>query len=311
MIEWEPVDDESVSAEVPAGAPPPARVPLGRLLIDAGFINQAQLDDALYEGTKTGERLGEVIVRRRLASEDDVARLLAEQWGLGYVDRASIWFDADGLARLSREDAQRLEALPTRVEDGHVVVAVAEPTEQRLAALRHVIGEDTVVVVVPKTALDAGLRSDLLTSRGVTAHDPVDELAQPPPIEDGPLWPPPPLPPLPALIPEEPTAEPPAAPPPPVMQPSPEPEPEVHLAPVTELPVIRPADADADAVVALANEARAMAERLAAQAAAVSAQTHSQYESRIAALERQLAERNEQLAEVRQQLEAVLRALKG
>ena len=125
-----------------------------------------QLDDALYEGSRTGERLGEVVVRRGLATEDDVARLLAEQWALDYVERSSIWFDANALAQMSREDAQRLEALPTRVEDGRVVVAVAEPTEQRLGALRELLGEETVMIVVPKSALDAGLRSDLLRSKG-------------------------------------------------------------------------------------------------------------------------------------------------
>ena len=80
------------------------------------------------------------------------ARLLAEQWDLSYVDRASIWFDASALGRLSREDAQHLEALPVRVEGDRVLVAVAEPTEQRLAELRRLIGENTVVVVVARSA---------------------------------------------------------------------------------------------------------------------------------------------------------------
>src|SRR6185312_14478942 len=162
-------EDERVSQKALAGADTPetpVRVPLGQLLIQAGFLTQVQLDDALYEGSRTGERLGEVVVRRGLASEDDVARLLAEQWGLDYVERSSIWFDANALAQVSREDAQRLEALPTRVEDGRVVVAVAEPTEQRLGALRELLGEETVMIVVPKSALDAGLRSDLLRSKG-------------------------------------------------------------------------------------------------------------------------------------------------
>jgi hypothetical protein len=55
--------------------------------------------------------------------------------------------------------------MPTRVQDGRIVVAVAEPTEQRLQALRDLIGEDTVMVVVPRAALDAALSSELLTSR--------------------------------------------------------------------------------------------------------------------------------------------------
>src|SRR3954471_14391894 len=148
------------------------RKPLGALLVAAGFIDEAQLNEALNEGTQTGERLGEVVVRRGWASEDDVAKQLAEQWELDYVDRASIWFDADALSRLSREDAQHLEALPIRVEGDRVMVAVAEPTEQRLAALRRRIGDDTVVVVVPRTALDAGIRSELLTSRAHPAQRP-------------------------------------------------------------------------------------------------------------------------------------------
>jgi hypothetical protein len=156
-------DDPPSGDDAPAGA---TRTPLGQLLVAEGFITDAQLHQALHLGGQTGERLGEVVVRQGLASEEDIARLLADQWDLSYVDRASIWFDANALARLSREDAQRLEAMPTRVQDGRVVVAVAEPTEQRLAALRDVIGEDTVVVVVPKTALEAGLHSQLLASDG-------------------------------------------------------------------------------------------------------------------------------------------------
>src|SRR5579885_2484181 len=178
VIDGQPVDDEFTDLEHSVDAAVHERPPLGRLFVDAGLLTQSQVDDALQEGSLTGERLGEIAVRRKLVSEDDVARMLAEQWGLDYVERSSIWFDPAALARLSREDAQELEALPTRVQDGRVVVAVAEPTEQRLAALREVIGDETVMVVVPKTALEAGLRSDLLASRGHTTEH---EAERPPP----------------------------------------------------------------------------------------------------------------------------------
>jgi Type II secretion system (T2SS), protein E, N-terminal domain len=302
-----------VSQKALAGADSPetpVRVPLGQLLIQGGFLTQVQLDDALYEGSRTGERLGEVVVRRGLATEDDVARLLAEQWALDYVERSSIWFDANALARLSREDAQRLEALPTRVEDGRVVVAVAEPTEQRLGALRELLGEETVMIVVPKSALDAGLRSDLLRSKGqfgpseeLNILEPDASLEQDAEAEgeewdgdggggggddggddgDG----------------DEP------------------------MAAVTKLPVKKGAeaasdDASDDAVAALADEANAIAERLAAQAAAVKAQQSEmkvrseQYEAQILALEDskaelevQLLEKDTQLQEKAEQLDRV------
>ena len=294
----------------------PVRVPLGQLLIQAGFLTQVQLDDALYEGSRTGERLGEVVVRRGLATEDDVARLLAEQWGLDYVERSSIWFDANALAQMSREDAQRLEALPTRVEDGRVVVAVAEPTEQRLGALRELLGEETVMIVVPKSALDAGLRSDLLRSRG--QFGPSEELN--------------------------------------ILEPDTNVESDAEgegdewdgeggggggggddggddggdggdggdegdepMAAVTKLPVKKGTagkasvaeDTSDDAVAALADEANAIAERLAAQAAAVKAQQSemkvrsAEYESQIAALEDSKTELEVQLQEKTEQLDRV------
>jgi hypothetical protein len=158
-----PAEEGEVSSGVETDADAP-RTLLGSLLRQAGFLTEEQLEGALLEGAQTGARLGEVVVGRGLATEDDIAKLLAEQWQLGYVERASIWFDADALQRMSREQARRLEALPTRMQDGRVVVAVAEPTEERLAALRSVIGDDTIVVVVPKTALDAGLQGELLDS---------------------------------------------------------------------------------------------------------------------------------------------------
>jgi hypothetical protein len=165
-----PVPDDGIVDGSGATADAAGRVPLGRLLVAQGLLTEAQVDDALFEGSQTGERLGEIVVRRGLLSEEEIARVLAEQWNLSYVDRASIWFDGDALARLSREDAQRLEAMPTRVQDGRVVVAVAEPTDQRLEALREVIGDDTVVVVVPRSALEAAISSELLASRSSTGE---------------------------------------------------------------------------------------------------------------------------------------------
>jgi hypothetical protein len=161
-LKTSPLDQVEETGPVSDDAQPRERLPLGAMLVEAGFISQGQVDEALAEASDTGERLGEVVVRRGWATEDDVAMLLAEQWGLNYVASGGIWFESDALMRLSRDDARRVEALPTRIQDGHVVVAVAEPTEERLADLRRLIGDDTVVVVVPKSALHTGLQSELL-----------------------------------------------------------------------------------------------------------------------------------------------------
>lgn len=143
------------------------RTALGTLLIERGFLDNQKLDEALRVGADTGERLGEVVVRMGWASEDDLAKILADQWHLRYVERSEISFNGDALSRMSREEATRLEALPIQInDDGAVVVALAEPTDARLLALRSLLGDRIDCVVVTKTAIDAGLRSDLLPKNG-------------------------------------------------------------------------------------------------------------------------------------------------
>ncbi len=290
-------------------APPPARRPLGSFLTEGGFISEAQLAEGLEEGAATGARLGEVVVSRGWASEDDVAKLLAEQWQLGYVDRASIFFDAAALTRLSRSQARQLEALPTRVQDGHVVVAVAEPTEQRLAALRAVIGDDTVVVVVPKTALDAGLRSELLSGDEDRA-DVVEEQGG----ESEPAAPIPapaprftPIPPIPPIAETTPAAPPPPAPP--VRATADDPE---LSAVLTALGAVA---RDATTLQLTVGELAGRLEALIADAAtaaarlARSAPDEGEKDERIHQLEQQLAQRTEMTDGLKAQLLGLTRAL--
>ena len=290
---------------------PSSRLPLGALLIAAGHITEAKLAEALHEGSETGERIGEVVVRRGWATEDEIAKLLAEQWQLGYVERSSIFFDADALGRLTREEAQRLEALPTRVQDGRVVVAVAEPTEQRLADLREVIGEDTVVVVVPKTALDAGLRSELLSGAPGGTADSVPE-------------------------PEEPPGEPVHAPPRPAPAPPPQPERRAVVTPLPKRARRDPAasadsrDPELDGVLTQLERAAAEATTLSASMSELStrlaelveqattaaarlsqADGAREHEERIEQLEQELSQRTELTESLKQQLSGLTRTLEG
>jgi MshEN domain len=155
------------------------RTALGTLMIERGFLDVDKLDEALRVGAETGERLGEVVVRMGWASEDDLAKILADQWHLRYVERSEITFNGDALSRMSREEATRLEALPIQInDDGAIVVALAEPTDARLLALHSLLGDRIDCVVVAKTAIDAGLRSDLLQKDGssivFTPHEPAN-----------------------------------------------------------------------------------------------------------------------------------------
>jgi hypothetical protein len=56
--------------------------PLGRLLAEAGLVDEPQLEQALAEQQRTGHRLGEILVARGAISGPELIRALAEQSGI-------------------------------------------------------------------------------------------------------------------------------------------------------------------------------------------------------------------------------------
>jgi type IV pilus assembly protein PilB len=105
---------------------------LGALLLRKGLLTNEELDQAL-EQREPGELLGEALVRLRIAFEDDIARVLAEQAGVDFVDIGVVSLDRQAAQLLSREEAEELRAIPIRVHpDDSVSVAVADPTDETL-----------------------------------------------------------------------------------------------------------------------------------------------------------------------------------
>lgn len=152
----------------------PARRPsLAGLLVGAGLTTYEQITEALEEGLGTGERLGEVIVRRGWATEEDLAELLAEQWDLPYLDGATVHVDPVAIGRLPLDRARELGALPVYYDGFELVVAVAEPAEDRFAKVRETL-DDVSFAVVGRSALE-----NLLADPTARAFESAERPSQP------------------------------------------------------------------------------------------------------------------------------------
>jgi type IV pilus assembly protein PilB len=116
-------------------------LPLGELIVRAGLVAPNDLYAALATARAAGRRLGEVLVEQKLVSERDLAQLVAEQEDLEFVDLAKLDLDRRAVELLSEQTARRYRAIPFRFDGGSVVVAVADPTDNR--------GLDAVVAEVP------------------------------------------------------------------------------------------------------------------------------------------------------------------
>jgi len=127
------------------------RLPLGSLLVREGLLKPEQLEEALTEKERTGHRLGEIVVERGWAQPHDVARALAEQHGLEFVDLAKVQLEPAAANLLPEKFARRYGALPVRfVDEDIVLVAVSDPTNVVASDdLRLALGLNVRLAVAP------------------------------------------------------------------------------------------------------------------------------------------------------------------
>ena len=65
---------------LPVSAEPNSWPPIGELFVQRGYVTAEQLEEALDEQHRTGERVGEILVKHGWISRVDLAGALSTQW---------------------------------------------------------------------------------------------------------------------------------------------------------------------------------------------------------------------------------------
>jgi type IV pilus assembly protein PilB len=121
----------------------PARMRIGELLLAADLVTEDQLMLALAEQKVSGERLGRILVDKRVITEGQLVRVLAQHYGIPYVDLDEQLIDYTA-SRLVRESfARRHQALPIGWDDSRLVVAMNNPADVfAIDDIRSMAGQD-------------------------------------------------------------------------------------------------------------------------------------------------------------------------
>lgn len=85
--------------------------PLGELLVERGLLTPSQLDDALDEQERTGERLGAILVARKAVVGAVLTALLAEQAGVELETQSG--FGSGLFSKLARQESSGSQRTPS------------------------------------------------------------------------------------------------------------------------------------------------------------------------------------------------------
>jgi type IV pilus assembly protein PilB len=103
------------------------RKKIGECLIQAGLISDDDLQNALVEHKRTGERLGVVLVRMNLATEKQIAKALALQLGFPYVSLPENSPDPAAVILVPKEVAIKRVCVAVTLEKNLLTVAMSDP----------------------------------------------------------------------------------------------------------------------------------------------------------------------------------------
>jgi type IV pilus assembly protein PilB len=167
---------------------------LGECLVDAGVINAQDLGRAIREHEHSGDRLGTVLARLRLATEEQIAGALAAQLGFPFFDVARHPFQPAIVGMIPRELARRAACIAIDREHDALVVAMADPLlfslVQELEArtgcrIRTVVGTESAILAAvdacyPESELEPGAQdaaARVVTEAGAAGVD-ISEVLQ-------------------------------------------------------------------------------------------------------------------------------------
>ena len=132
--------------------------PLGQRLIEAGLIDQTQLQAALSEQQRTKQTLGSILIRLGFIDEEAVAAAVAAQARVKYVDLGQYSPQPEATQRVQENFARQKRLVPISFVGKALVVAMANPLDVlALDELRHLAKGPVEVVGATESQVQKAL----------------------------------------------------------------------------------------------------------------------------------------------------------
>jgi len=138
---------------------------LGDILIDSGFLSQAELQEALeaQRADTNKKRLGEIIVEKGLLTELDILRAISSQYDLPIIDLQQVDIDQEATKVVTEQYCEENLIIPVAFDgpedDKKLVVAIYDPLNILVTDdLRFRTGKDIVTLLAPKQQILSAIK---------------------------------------------------------------------------------------------------------------------------------------------------------
>ena len=145
---------------------------IGEVVVDLGFADRDTVEAAVRVAREEGRPTGEVLVGQGTLRSDQLARVVAERFGLDYIDLSVYDLDMGAVHLIGADAAKRYRAVPVGfAEDGALLLAMADPT--------NVLTIDDVAMITGRrvrVAVASVEDLDLLLSRLARMDDSIEDI---------------------------------------------------------------------------------------------------------------------------------------
>jgi general secretion pathway protein E len=128
-----------------------ARKRIGEILVAAGAVKPAAVEQALAQQQSEGGLLGEILQKAHACTEDDVLRALGAQLGIPFLaDFPGAEMDTEVAAKVPIAFAKQHRVMPLKREGDAVLVATADPLDVgAIDDVRTMLAMDVTPVLLP------------------------------------------------------------------------------------------------------------------------------------------------------------------
>jgi hypothetical protein len=127
---------------------------LGDMLLAANLIDEVQMQIALAEQKRTSRRFGSTLVDLKFIDENVLAAFLSKQIDIPCISLLHIDIPKKVLRKMTRITSLECQAIPVRMDDGRLAVAMVDPTDMDLIAR---LEEATAMIVSPLIAPESSI----------------------------------------------------------------------------------------------------------------------------------------------------------